>query len=194
VTHRDPARGARLVMDLVDEEELARIDALSAEEIARELEADGIRREDCPNIDAFLQKRGGGAPVVDIAAARARRRTAWVVTLIAAALGGIVAVIGIRSAPQIEAWWHGPLKAPEHAPPIETAPAPPPPSPAVLAAASFRAEASRACDEHLWGTCEQRLNDARALDPEGENTDEVRALRRRIEQTILVPSYGAKPQ
>jgi hypothetical protein len=192
VNDRDAVQGALYAMELADEEELARVDALSAEAIARELEADGIRREDFPDVDALLRKGRADVPVVAMAAAGARQPTSWVVPLIAAALGAVAAVVGIRSAPQSEAWRHGPVKAPEHAPPIETAPPAPPVSPAVPAAAALRAEASRACNEHLWGACEQRLNDARILDPEGEDTDEVQAMRRQIVGMRPVP-YGAKP-
>lgn len=190
---RDPARAARFVKNLIDEEELARVDALSSEELARELEADGIRPEDIPSVEVFLKKANAVEPAVDIAAARSRRRTTWVVTLLAAAFGVAVVVVGIRSAPQIEAWWQGPAKAPDRAPPVHPAPPPSAPPTTLVQAAALRDEARQACDEALWGVCEQRLDDARALDPDGERSPDVAGMRRRIANGSDQIPIGAKP-
>jgi hypothetical protein len=57
---------------------------------------------------------------------------------------------------------------------------PRPASSALATAASLRDEADRACRQQLWGACAQRLDAARALDPDGERQERVRQWRSAI--------------
>ncbi|MBV9948255.1 MAG: hypothetical protein JOZ69_15490 [Myxococcales bacterium] len=62
------------------------------------------------------------------------------------------------------------------------APAPGPlPSPAARErAAALRATGSAACEAARWDECERRLDEAKALDPGGEDEARVRQWRARI--------------
>jgi aminoglycoside phosphotransferase (APT) family kinase protein len=48
-------------------------------------------------------------------------------------------------------------------------------------AATLRREARDAYDTKAWAACLEKLNEAQALDPEGDNDPDVQALRRRAE-------------
>jgi hypothetical protein len=58
----------------------------------------------------------------------------------------------------------------------------PPETEAQLRARSLREEAFAACDEGKAGACREKLDEARALDPQGEKAGEVTAARERIKQ------------
>lgn len=92
----------------------------------------------------------------------------------------IGAVAGGLAAAAILAWWllrPSPLPiVPE--PAKSVAPAPPA-SPLDLAAV-LRADAYEACGRAQWATCARELDEARDLDPAGEETPEVRAARKRV--------------
>jgi hypothetical protein len=45
-------------------------------------------------------------------------------------------------------------------------------------AAALRQEAREACQERTWSTCLDKLNEARALDPSGDQPPDVQSLRR----------------
>ncbi len=47
-------------------------------------------------------------------------------------------------------------------------------------AAALRDEGLAACGNQLWDTCEQKLNDAKELDPNGENEPRVVEARKTI--------------
>jgi hypothetical protein len=53
----------------------------------------------------------------------------------------------------------------------------PPPS---EVAGKLRDEAIGACDEHLWGLCRDKLDEAKTIDPAGENEARVQSARKRI--------------
>jgi hypothetical protein len=48
-------------------------------------------------------------------------------------------------------------------------------------AAELRREALAACDAQRYRECQERLDDARALDPDGEQSPEVKARRHMLE-------------
>ena len=54
-------------------------------------------------------------------------------------------------------------------------------------AAALRHSATDACRDHRWGECRRGLDDARALDPPGEGTPEVKALRKAIDDATAPP-------
>jgi hypothetical protein len=54
-------------------------------------------------------------------------------------------------------------------------------------AAALRRSATEACRDHHWGQCRSVLDDARELDPPGEGTLEVKALRKAIDEGTAPP-------
>jgi hypothetical protein len=69
----------------------------------------------------------------------------------------------------------------------ETVLAPRPEDPPVVQAAALRRDARGACEAQSWKVCLHRLDDARALDPGGDDTPEVRALRHAATEGIGHP-------
>jgi hypothetical protein len=49
-------------------------------------------------------------------------------------------------------------------------------------AAGFRRQAFDACGEGHWAVCEERLDDARAFDPEGEADPRVQSWREKLRE------------
>jgi hypothetical protein len=110
-------------------------------------------------------------PATDIAARRLRSRPA--VWLAAAALAAGVAFAlaqGLGPAPVAH---HTPPPAPP-VPPVTTWP--PSPTPQELAA-TLRREALAACDAKQWFDCDDKLDQAFALDPAGEDVPRIKAAR-----------------
>jgi hypothetical protein len=54
------------------------------------------------------------------------------------------------------------------------------PGPQRTNAAELRRKAFEACDAKRWKECADRLDEARAIDPEGEHLPEVQAERRQL--------------
>jgi len=50
-------------------------------------------------------------------------------------------------------------------------------------AAELRRKAFEACDAKRWKECADRLDEARAIDPQGEHLPEVQDKRRQLEKT-----------
>jgi len=69
--------------------------------------------------------------------------------------------------------------------------APPPDDTPAGRAAAMRADARRACEARRWQTCLDDLDQARSLDPAGDEAPEVQALRRAAGDVPAVP--GPKP-
>jgi hypothetical protein len=60
-------------------------------------------------------------------------------------------------------------------------------------AAKLHDEAAEACVDHLWGRCASKLDEAKALDPAGEESLRPQPLRAQIrEGTTLKPGPGPK--
>jgi len=66
-------------------------------------------------------------------------------------------------------------------PTVVTSPLPTKPRSPAQDAAALRREALAACDAQRYRECAERLDEARALDPEGEKAPEVRAVRRLLQ-------------
>ena len=90
---------------------------------------------------------------------------------------------------------------------LRTEPAPIAEEPAPLPSSSvagpprhaiLRVEAERACDAGRFEICKSRLDEARALDPDGEQAPAIRALRERAEDGLTprapVPETEEKPE
>jgi len=160
--------------------ELERIDALSEDELDRELRAAGIDPAEAAKLGQDLRVRAPPqasrmsppAPAPRERSSRTPRKVQWVAWgAVAAAAALVVAVLA---------------KKPEDA-----ASAPPDDHgagsdalPKHDAAAKLRDDAFGACALGLWGACEEKLNAARALDPAGEQDAKVLAARRAV--------YGAE--
>jgi hypothetical protein len=111
-------------------------------------------------------------------AKRGRNVRVWIAATAAASSIGLVAVA--VSAPALLARWSGHLDAVTRAPDADRA-----------RAAALRAEASAACGRGLMDVCKARLDDARARDPGGEDTAEVRALRKTLDAAAPSKARGA---
>ncbi|MGA2451079.1 MAG: hypothetical protein ABTD50_20660 [Polyangiaceae bacterium] len=154
-------------------DELDRVAAMSSADIDRELAASG----------ADARAIGAGANEVFEHAMRRRAHRSsrdrksesprrgvrvWIGASAIAASIAIVAV-AVTDPMRFGPWssrWRTPLATP---------------TAAADRAATLRGRASGACDKGLFAECEAALDLARAVDPGGENTDAVRALRHRIE-------------
>jgi len=151
-----------------DEAELRRIDALSDEELDRELREAGTTPEEAAKVGKGLLASGAGKEQPPYStAARARRR--WTVWLVAATLGAIAITLAAMNGAAIVAWFHpGDDIRPDDRGltwPNEVARA---------RAEKLRDEADKECQMKLWGACEARLDEAMKLDPGGESEERVR--------------------
>jgi hypothetical protein len=131
-------------------------------------------------------------PARALADRQRRPRTAMVLLFaaVAAAAGG-GAYVTLRS--------HEPSPAPPLPPPApEPSPAPSPsfaPQPDLVGAADWRSKAVAACDAKQWKDCLADLDIARAIDPDGDDTPQVRATRQRAIAGVLgKPPTSDKPQ
>jgi hypothetical protein len=175
---RSPAEVWRALEEASTEAEVRRIDALSDDALDAELRAAGIDPAEAAKIgedvlgpvpapgnggaasEAPARTRGAEAkPTVDEAPG-ARRRVYWIAGFAAAA-----AVLGVLVA------------LPGGGPPIGSGQ---PDTAALKEAADLRERAFGACDQGDWAACEDALNAARSLDPDGETAPRVVAARRAI--------------
>ncbi len=243
----DYARGWLFAESLLDEDRLARLDAMSDEEVDAELRAGGVDPESVPSAEGILAKAaalaaGGASGVVDHARGWAfaerllaedggekpatsggarsadyylgkaaelarqeearekasslpsslpkrsprRRRTAWVAALVPAALvtifavmngGAIAAIVRGQEVKSTDTWF--PWR-------------PPPPTPQEKAA-SIRVEALAACNSQDWSDCEEKLDEAEQIDPDGESTKVVVKARAAIDAWRRTTDPGEKP-
>jgi len=97
------------------------------------------------------------------------RRVFRVVTLLAATLGG--AVLARR--------WSQPHTIVSH------------PYPAAERAAAFREQAFKACGQQMWTLCEQKLDEAKKIEPEGESDPRVQQARGAIASALHNDSSSA---
>jgi hypothetical protein len=102
----------------------------------------------------------GAVPVAAIAAPRPKRpRALVVVPTVLAMAAGVALVVKLATPP----------------PPVGSAP---PQDPKVVRAEAIRRTARDACQAQQWHVCIIELNEAKALDPEGDDDPGVQALRR----------------
>jgi len=171
------------ILDALDEQEtddeIERVLALGPEELDRELRALGadpqaVRAGAAPAFERAMQRRAESIaersaekePVAHpkVVALRPRRRIVWLsAASVAAACAG---VLGVRAVTLV-----GLAAANRHEHALE-----------------LRREAVAACHEARWGECLSKLDGARALDPDGENTEEVRSMRTQIDAAHPRPS------
>jgi len=168
--------------------ELERIDALSDDELDRELRAAGIDPAEAATFGQDIVVRPppqapgppSQAPRPPKKTARSPRKVHWIAWgAVAAAAVLIVGVLATRP---------------------ENVASPPPDDSAsdaglttkLQAAAKLRDDAFGSCAHGVWAVCEHRLDAARALDPAGEQDEKVIAARRAVYDAQHADA-GAKP-
>jgi hypothetical protein len=177
-----PDEAWEAIQKLALEEEAERVGKLSDEEIDQELAQKGIDPKALRQRGKALAERLAAkppAPVIALPAPPPRRGGPLYVWIAAAAIAAAVpvAIALIHQDEGVSSGWH--------------------PSPSAQAqAAGLRDQALRACREGHFPECERGLDEAKALDPSGEERSDVREARRRIEQAhkappSLAPSEGA---
>jgi hypothetical protein len=122
---------------------------------------------------------------------RDRRRAASIAIL---SLAGIFLLYFVTHEETVTAWFKSAPTAPR---PDDTQPLPPKPPEQVLTKAQkankLREEAFAACADRRWQECDAKLDQAKALDPDGENDPDVQNARNAAyvgQQDI--PRFGAK--
>jgi len=142
-----------------------------AAELARQEEA----RDEASSLPSSLPKRSPR-----------RRRMTWVAALVPAALvtifavmngGAIAAIVRGQEVKPTDTWF--PWR-------------PPPPTPQQKAA-SIRVEALAACNSQDWSDCEEKLDEAQEIDPDGENTKVVVNARAAIDAWRRTTDPNQKP-
>jgi hypothetical protein len=146
--------------------ELDSVLALTPEERRRELQAAGFDLETVHAKSDALFASIASAPVTVL---RPKRPRLAVVLPVGLALAAAVALVIKAALPE----------------PVPTA-IPPDDTPAYRAGA-MRADARKSCKEHRWHECLAELDDAKALDPAGDDTPELKELRREIAEGTAHP-------
>jgi hypothetical protein len=186
--------------DILDEIESAPADdaaeqvlAMSAEERMRELERAGVsEREIGAAVDAIharMQAGGAGqdaAPRAGHVLTRRRARRTWLTA--AAAVAAAASLVAITEGAAIVAW----VRGPEKIGPDSVHPAPPEPSPHEIAERK-RDDAEKALGAELYGKCIQLLDEAREIDPAGDDEPRVRLLRATVKERTTVRPEKEKP-
>jgi hypothetical protein len=203
---RKPGAGWDVVEDLLAEEEIERRMAMPAAERRAEMKAQGLDPDRAHVVaNEVLAKLGyptaATAPtaeppkVVSLDAARDRRRPkrpAWVLALVAAAIalvvvGGGGAIVALNTPSP---------SATSPAPSIPTAP--PGPSPEQLAqeqrakADELRKLAAVDCAAEKWRACSKDLDQAAALDPQGDDARRVQRLRGKADRGLIAEGVEVK--
>jgi hypothetical protein len=167
----DPVRAWLYVDNLLADEELARLEKLSEKELEDELRAAGIDR--VPSTEELMARAAAraarsaakqptpakppeAAPATVTALPVRQRRSVWAIGLLAAALSITLIVMST-----------GGVGTPHHE-----------------SAAELREQAYTACGAHDWRKCETKLDDARTIDPKGENEPRVIAARKAIHDAL----------
>jgi hypothetical protein len=201
MSNPDSPRGLRAVDDLLAEAQIDRIASMTGPELDDALRSQGLDPDEAWDLEKMLP----GAPAASEASAEGpaktespvrtapvavlRPRSRWNLWLVAAsfaALGVCAVVAALQSNPT------NPGVAGN-----DEGPQPPAPVTALAKAEKLRDEADRACQRELWGLCAQALDQAKALDPQGEGQERVRQWRRVIAEhpsPLLDSKPGPDPQ
>jgi hypothetical protein len=199
----EPKRDAiDFVDELLIEEEAERIAALSPESLHAEMAKSGL---DPARAGLLVERVLAHEPSVVVAEPRekssppgsvrttpsmasiARRRNTRRASMVWVGVAAVMATAAIAAArPAILAWL-----APA---PVPSSPSPPSAPAPEERAAALREEALTACAKGYLRKCEQGLDEAKKLDPSGENDVRVQKARGSIrEQSNPAPFEGAKP-
>jgi hypothetical protein len=155
---RTAAEVWRALEKVTADADLERIDALSDDDLDRELRAAGVDPAEAGKIGsqvlAKTQKEGPRPP----------RKLRWVAWVGAGAAAALIAIALVREQPIVGAGRPAPTPKQQ--------------------AAQLRGDAFSACAQGLWSACEDQLNAARALDPGGEMDPKVLAARQSLRDVI----------
>jgi hypothetical protein len=183
---RDPAETLRALYELADDvEEMESILRMSEVDLDDRLRSAGIPPESVPGLAKETVKRAdrdfaaaASAKVVPLLAAKKRTHTmAWIGSAVALAAGAAV-VAGTKL-----------QSARDHAGPEAIGPDLQGMMSPQERAAKLRDEAAEECRLMRWAACEDKLDDARKLDPAGEDQPAVKELRAK-EQAGQYPDGG----
>jgi hypothetical protein len=210
-THRkiDPDAGGAYLMKLLAEEEAERLDSLTDEEFLAERKAKARDGWPTPSAEELIAKvktraaepaRSGARPalrkdervafaadpVAPVERLAPRRRRTFVTLLAAAILLGVFVVAA--KGPAIVALLRGDQEHEKISPE--------PPATPQEVAAKLRHDAIGQCEQGAWGSCKDKLDEARRLDPAGESDPAVQRLRTAIDAVDHPPQEqrdGRKP-
>jgi hypothetical protein len=155
-------------MALHDEAE--RVGALSDAELDAELAEEGMDPKALRARGAALAaqlKASAPAPVVPLPA-KAPPRKRWAALLLAATLAALVVAVALPMAVSVVGKGNNTQER----------------------ASALRRDALRACGERRWLDCRRGLDSAKGLDPEGEQSDEIKRARRAIEAALRERTEG----
>ncbi|MGO9834865.1 MAG: hypothetical protein ACLP1X_11660 [Polyangiaceae bacterium] len=185
----DHARGWMFIEKLLREEDLARLDKTSDEEVNRQMRAAGIEPEHTPTADELIARALERAGKRKVAALPVQpKRSTWSVWLVAAAMGAVAIALVVEKK-EVVAWFH---HEPVQIGPDLEGEKPRPPTPQERAAA-LRQEAFGACGDRLWAKCERKLDEAKQLDPAGENDLQVQGARNAVKDGLTPQDLEGKP-
>jgi hypothetical protein len=181
----DPDRGAEFLRKLLTDDP-DHLDVASDEEIERQMDAAGIQVKSVPTADelfARAEKRAaarapasGLRPVhVPAPAPKSRIRRMSPASLAAAVAAVAIGAVTLLNHEAIVAYLRGEPVGPS----VAASPA--------QRAASLRDEAFAACDAQRWEECTRKLDEAKALDPEGESEPRVVAARKAVDDAPKGP-------
>ncbi len=127
------------------------------------------------------EKPASGAKVVDLRAARAQASTRWTMFAVAA---GVALVAGSLGSHKLA------TTMPKGNVAYPTYVAPPPPW---ARARPLLERGLRQCEMHYWGECQESLDEAKDIWPEGEDLPKVKAARQAIEDAHTPQAPGTSP-
>jgi hypothetical protein len=202
----DPARAWLFAESLLAEEEAEqlaeRVEAMSDAEIEQEMRGGGYDPASVPSAEEFVargveraaerERANEAREAAEVVARAERRRTRWVLTLVAA-MFALFIVVMVRQGPAIVAFFkHEPAEiGPDNSWPPPRAPAPP--TAAQKEAEALRDEAVTSCDHMQWTMCGLNLDYAKALDPAGEDSPRVQKARAELRKIDEAPHSQDKP-
>jgi hypothetical protein len=179
----DPARGWLHIEKLLALDETERLEKLSDADFEDEMRAKGRDPARVPSAADLLaraterarKREASDKPPARVVPLRSPRvRPVW---WIAAALALLILAVLATQGAAIIARFKGDSIRPDD----DWRPRRPPPH---EVAEKTRDEALGACERALWGLCEQKLDDARAIDPAGESEERVQKARRDIQNSV----------
>jgi hypothetical protein len=167
LSRRERGGARRLIEDALAEQEVERIGELSPEQLAAEMKKEGrdpararaVAERALAAVDASAEPAAGKVVRLD-----ERRRWGWSRTTLSLVAASFVGIAGYRAL-------QGPGDSTN-----------PPPTQEQERARGLREEAFTACKDGKASVCKDRLDRAKALDPEGERSREVAEARARIKQ------------
>lgn len=175
------------VMKMVREDEARRLEGLSDEELEREIASMGRdpkaeRAKGGALAQQILEAKDGKTPaaVTALPSARPRAMRFWLV--VAAFLAIVTGALVERR--EIIAWIKGNPAG------IESDRSPPPTQTPEERAERVRDEAEKACHLEQWGLCNDKLDEARRLDPAGDPQARAQSLRTAIREHTRLGDAG----